>query len=114
MDDYGALIRRAWRQWQDAHDPETLSWAEVQRQCAKLLRVPETSVAVLKWKDGEQEPTIAEFRALAQVLGVDPCLLAFGAVPAGLPIQVSTGAPLEASEPLEGATTQRRRKGAQG
>lgn len=81
MDDYGARIRRAWRDWHAAHDPETLSWSEVTRRCAVLLKKPETSVAVLKWKEGQQEPTLAEFRALGQVLGADPRTLAFGDAP---------------------------------
>jgi hypothetical protein len=80
-DDYGTWIRRAYREWHDAHDPERMPWAEVQRQCAEILRVPETSVAVLKWKDGQQEPTLAEFAALEAVLESPRAYLAFGQLP---------------------------------
>lgn len=85
MDDYGARIRKAWRDWHDANDPATLSWAQVQQKCMAILGKPETSVAVLKWKEGQQEPTLAEFRALGQVLGVDPRTLAFGEGPSAAP-----------------------------
>src|SRR4051812_807049 len=78
VEDYGARIRKAFRDWHDANDPKVMSWAEVQRRIAKLLRKPETSVAILKWKEGLQEPTLAEFRAIARVLNADPGALAFG------------------------------------
>lgn len=80
-DDYGARIRKAWRDWHDAHDRQTLSWAEIQRRIAVAFGVKETGVAVLKWKDGEQEPTVAEFRALGALLEKEPAWLAFGTLP---------------------------------
>lgn len=81
LSDYGERIRKAHKDWEIANDPEELSWAEVARQCAALLEKPVDPSAVIRWKQGKQEPSVAEFRALAQVFKVTPSWLAFGQFP---------------------------------
>lgn len=83
LSDYGERLRSAKRDWEAEHDPTKLSWAEVARQCAIVLgrRVhPETARL---WAAGKQEPTLEEFRALAEVLEADPAELAFGTTDRG-------------------------------
>jgi hypothetical protein len=77
--DYGKRIQRAHKEWEAAHVPKELSWAEVARQCEKILKKKVDPSTVTRWKSGLQEPTLDEFRALGTVLDADPRWLAFGA-----------------------------------
>lgn len=78
MGDYGERLRDAKREWEADHDPESLSWAEVARQCTEILKRTVHAETVRLMAAAKQEPTVAEFRALGSVLGKDPAWLAFG------------------------------------
>jgi transcriptional regulator with XRE-family HTH domain len=81
LSDFGERIRKAKRDWEEANDPHALSWAEVARRCERVLGRRVHAETVLLWKEGRQEPSVAEFRALAQVFHVTPSWLAFEQFP---------------------------------
>lgn len=74
---YAERIRQAHKKWELAHDKE-LSWAQVARECQRILKRPVDPSTMNRWKTGKQEPTVSEFAALAEVLDATPGELAFG------------------------------------
>lgn len=103
---YGERIRRAHKEWEIAHDKE-LAWAQVARECQRILGRAVDPATVNRWKTEKQEPTLAEFRALAEVLGTDPALLAFGGP--GEPRVYVKPHPLKTPKELEKPKTTRRK-----
>lgn len=77
---YGERIRRAHKEWELAHDKE-LPWAQVARECQRILKRAVDPATMNRWKTGKQEPSLEEFRALATVLEASPAALAFGDQP---------------------------------
>lgn len=78
LGDYGERLRQAKRDWEAAHDPEKLSWAAVARRAGVLLGRKVHPETARFWAAGKQEPTVAEFWALASVLETDLMQLTFG------------------------------------
>lgn len=74
--DYGKAIRDAVKDWERRNDEE-LPWAELARRVGKALKKNVDPATVTRWKSGQQEPSLDEFRALGHVLGADPRVLAF-------------------------------------
>lgn len=83
LSDYGERLRQAKRDWEREHDPAKLPWTEVARKCAVILGRRVHAETARLWAAGKQEPTLTEFRALAEVLETDVAELAFGTTDRG-------------------------------
>lgn len=105
---YGERIRRAHKEWELAHDAD-LPWAQVARDCQRLLGRLVDPATVNRWKSDKQEPTVAEFRALGAVLETDPALLAFGN--GDVERTYVKPHPLKPPKELDGRSKSHRRKG---
>ena len=77
---WGRQLRAALRAYEERHDGERLSWAEIGRRVgARLGREPFASQTAGAWfKDGQEPESFAVAAALADVLEADPGALAFG------------------------------------
>lgn len=78
--EFGRRLREAKRQWEQTHDPRTISNEEIGKRVAKLLERDGaySPQAVGMWMAGREPKALDVVKALATVLGCDPAWLAFG------------------------------------
>jgi len=77
---FGRRLRQAKRDWEQSHDPQTISNEEIGRRVAALLKrgEPYSPQAVGKWMAGREPDTLDVVAAIAKVLGCDRAWLAWG------------------------------------